>query len=418
MKKKYLCAALAAMMTVAAVTGCSSQSVSTATPAATEAAKEEAAESKEEAGEAAEASEAPAGDVTAASDTIKIGLVTPLSGDNATYGVKQENGYKLAMDEINAAGGVYGAQIVLESYDDGGDAATAASGTQKFVDDPEIMALGGSCLTSCTAAMLPITGDAEMAQLVVSSSARSLTGISDYFFRMAVQDAAVGPQIANQFTNMGDTKAVALYPNNDFGTGLKDSFVEQFAANGGEVLDTIPYQATDQDFAAILTTVKSLDPDCIALCGTTTDGALIIKQARQMGIEAHIMGQPGLYNQNVIDIAGDAAEGLLACGVFVATNPDEKVQEFVAKYEAKYNETPDGFAALAYDQMYVLADAAGRAMADNDGELTRETMADALRATNYEGVTGTVNFDENGDWVRDYLTLQVKDGVYDLYKAE
>lgn len=266
--------------------------------------------------------------------------------------------------------------------------------------------------------MLPITGDAEMAQLVVSSSARSLTGISDYFFRMAVQDAAVGPQIANQFTNMGDTKAVALYPNNDFGTGLKDSFVEQFAANGGEVLDTIPYQATDQDFAAILTTVKSLDPDCIALCGTTTDGALIIKQARQMGIEAHIMGQPGLYNQNVIDIAGDAAEGLLACGVFVATNPDEKVQEFVAKYEAKYNETPDGFAALAYDQMYVLADAAGRAMADNDGELTRETMADALRATNYEGVTGTVNFDENGDWVRDYLTLQVKDGVYDLYKAE
>lgn len=411
MKKKYLCAALAALMAVASVTGCSSQS---AAPAATEAAKEE---TKAEAGEES-AAPAPAGDVTAASDTIKIGLVTPLSGDNATYGVKQENGYKLAMEEINGAGGVYGAQIVLESYDDGGDAATAASGTQKFVDDPDIVALGGSCLTSCTAAMLPITGDAGMAQLVVSSSARSLTGISDYFFRMAVQDAAVGPQIANQFTSMGDTKAVALYPNNDFGTGLKDSFVEQFAANGGEVLDTIPYQATDQDFAAILTTVKSLNPDCIALCGTTTDGALIIKQARQMGIEAHIMGQPGLYNQNVIDIAGDASEGLLACGVFVATNPDEKVQEFVAKYQAKYNETPDGFAALAYDQMYVLADAAGRAMAANDGELTRESMAEALRETNYEGVTGTVNFDENGDWVRDYLTLQVKDGIYDLYQAE
>lgn len=412
MRKSMLCAAMAVVMAAAAVTGCSSQSSSADATTAAPAAEASAAEADTESEAAA------SGDVTAASDTIKIGLVTPLSGDNATYGVKQENGYKLAMDEINGAGGVYGAQLVLESYDDGGDAANAASGTQKFVDDPEIMVLGGSCLTSCTAAMLPITGDAELAQMVVSSSARSLTGISDYFFRMAVQDAAVGPQIANQFTSMGDTTAVALYPNNDFGTGLKDSFCEQFAANGGEVLDTIPYQATDQDFAAILTTVKSLNPDCIALCGTTTDGALIIKQARQMGIEAHIMGQPGLYNQNVIDIAGEASEGLLACGVFVATNPDEKVQEFVKKYQDKYNETPDGFAALAYDQMYVIADAAARAMEANDGELTRETMIEALRATNYEGVTGTVTFDENGDWVRDYLTLQVKDGIYDLYQAE
>ncbi len=357
-------------------------------------------------------------DVTAASDTLKVALVAPLSGDNATYGVKQEKGYRLAMEEINGAGGVLGAEIILETYDDTGDASTAASGTQKFVDDDEVMVLGGSCLTSCTAAMLPITGDAELAQMVVSSSARSLTGLSDYFFRMAVQDAAVGPQIANQFTNMGDTTTVALYPNNDFGIGLKDSFIEKFAENGGEVLDTIEYQPTDQDFSAILTTVKDKNPDCIALCGTTTDGALIIKQARQMGIEAHIMGQPGLYNQNVIDIAGDAAEGLLACGVFVATNPDEKVQEFVAKYNEKYGETPDGFAALAYDQMYVIADAATRAMEANDGELDRETMADALRETQYEGVTGTVNFDENGDWVRDYLTLTVIDGVYDLYQAE
>ncbi len=417
MKKRSLCVLLTAAMAMTALAGCGGSQSATATTAA--AATEAAAEAEKTETEAeAETEAAEAGDVTAAGDTIKVALVSPLSGDNATYGVKQENGYRLAMDEINGAGGVLGAEIVLETYDDTGDASTAASGTQKFVDDEEVMVLGGSCLTSCTAAMLPITGDVGLAQMVVSSSARSLTGLSDYFFRMAVQDAAVGPQIANQFTSMGDATAVALYPNNDFGIGLKDSFVEQFEANGGEVLDKIEYQATDQDFSAILTTVKSLNPDCIALCGTTTDGALIIKQARQMGIEAHIMGQPGLYNQNVIDIAGEAAEGLLACGVFVATNPDEAVQEFVKKYEDKYNETPDGFAALAYDQMYVIADAAERAMQANDGELTRETMAEALRATNYEGVTGTVNFDENGDWVRDYLTLTVIDGKYDLYVAE
>ena len=405
MRKGYVYAMMAVIAAMT-VSGCSSSSSAPASGAA---------ETKTETAASADGGSAAA-DVTAAVDTIKFGLVAPLSGDNGAYGTKQEKGYELALEEINAAGGVLGAKLELETYDDGGDASTAANGAQKFADDDSIMAIGGSCLTSCTAAMLPITGDAEMAQLVVSSSAKSLTGISDYFFRMAVQDAAVGPQIANQFTKMGKTKAVTMYCNNDYGSGLKDSFNAQFEANGGQILNSIPYQATDQDFAAILTTVKSLDPDCIALCGTTTDGALIIKQARQMGIEAEIMGQPGLYSQNVIDIAGDASEGLLCSGVFVADGADEKGQEFVTKYGEKYNgEVPDGVAALAYDQMYVLADAAERAMEANDGELTRQTLAEALKETNYEGVTGTVNFDENGDWVRDYLTLTVKDGKYVLY---
>ncbi len=405
MRKGYVYAMMAVIAAMT-VSGCSSSSSAPASGAA---------ETKTETAASADGGSAAA-DVTAAVDTIKFGLVAPLSGDNGAYGTKQEKGYELALEEINAAGGVLGAKLELETYDDGGDASTAANGAQKFADDDSIMAIGGSCLTSCTAAMLPITGDAEMAQLVVSSSAKSLTGISDYFFRMAVQDAAVGPQIANQFTKMGKTKAVTMYCNNDYGSGLKDSFNAQFEANGGQILNSIPYQATDQDFAAILTTVKSLDPDCIALCGTTTDGALIIKQARQMGIEAEIMGQPGLYSQNVIDIAGDASEGLLCSGVFVADGADEKGQEFVTKYGEKYNgEVPDGFAALAYDQMYVLADAAERAMEANDGELTRQTLAEALKETNYEGVTGTVNFDENGDWVRDYLTLTIKDGKYVLY---
>lgn len=405
MRKGYVYAMMAVIAAMT-VSGCSSSSSAPASGAA---------ETKTETAASADGGSAAA-DVTAAVDTIKFGLVAPLSGDNGAYGTKQEKGYELALEEINAAGGVLGAKLELETYDDGGDASTAANGAQKFADDDSIMAIGGSCLTSCTAAMLPITGDAEMAQLVVSSSAKSLTGISDYFFRMAVQDAAVGPQIANQFTKMGKTKAVTMYCNNDYGSGLKDSFNAQFEANGGQILNSIPYQATDQDFAAILTTVKSLDPDCIALCGTTTDGALIIKQARQMGIEAEIMGQPGLYSQNVIDIAGDASEGLLCSGVFVADGADEKGQEFVTKYGEKYNgEVPDGFAALAYDQMYVLADAAERAMEANDGELTRQTLAEALKETNYEGVTGTVNFDENGDWVRDYLTLTVKDGKCVLY---
>ena len=235
MKKGYVYAMMAAVAAMT-VSGCSSSSSAPASTAAES--KTEAAASSESGTTAADTS-----DVKAAVDTIKFGLVAPLSGDNGAYGTKQEKGYELAMEEINAAGGVLGAKLELETYDDGGDASTAANGAQKFADDDSILAIGGSCLTSCTAAMLPITGDAEMPQLVVSSSAKSLTGISDYFFRMAVQDAAVGPQIANQFTKMGKTKAVTLYCNNDYGSGLKDSFNAQFEANGGQVLDSVPYQA-------------------------------------------------------------------------------------------------------------------------------------------------------------------------------
>lgn len=210
-----------AVIAAMTVSGCSSSSSAPASGVA---------ETKTETAASADGGSAAA-DVTAAVDTIKFGLVAPLSGDNGAYGTKQEKGYELALEEINAAGGVLGAKLELETYDDGGDASTAANGAQKFADDDSIMVIGGSCLTSCTAAMLPITGDAEMAQLVVSSSAKSLTGISDYFFRMAVQDAAVGPQIANQFTKMGKTKAVTMYCNNDYGSGLKDSFNAQFEAN-------------------------------------------------------------------------------------------------------------------------------------------------------------------------------------------
>lgn len=392
MKRKHLALVLAAMMTLNALTACSGGS------------------------SASSGSDAASGDSTAQVDTIKVALVAPLSGDNATYGVKQQNGYQLAIDEINANGGVLGAQLVLETYDDAGDPATAAAGAQRFADDDEVMVLGGCCLTSCTAAMLPITNDATLPEMVVSSSAASLLGLSDYFFRMAVQDAQVGPQIAKKFAEMGYSNAVVLYPNNDYGTGLMESFVEEFKTSG-EVLDSIEYQPTDQDYSAILTNVRDLNPDCIALCGTTTDSALIIEQARQMGIEAVMMGAPGVYNQNVIDIAGSAAEGVMAVGTFVANDPDEKVQKFVSDYQAKFNETPDHFAALAYDQMYVIADAATRAMQANGGELTRETMADALRDTDYTGITGTVTFNEDGEWIRDYMVLVVKDGEFVRYEG-
>ncbi|WRS26947.1 ABC transporter substrate-binding protein [Oscillospiraceae bacterium MB08-C2-2] len=338
---------------------------------------------------------------------IEIGLVAPMTGNSGSMGVSQKQGYELAMDEINGAGGVNGAKIVLSTYDDQGDPQRAASGAQKFADNDAILAIGGSCNSSATLAMVPIVDNAGLPELVVSSSSPQLTGSSEYFFRMSVQDAAVGPQMAKALLSRGYKNVAVFYVNNDYGIGLSDSFKGYLEANGGTTLGSLTYLATDQDFTAQITTAKGMNPDAVALCGTMADSGLIIRQLKQNGVDVPVIGGTGLYNAKTIEIAGDSSEGVFVIGVYVANNPDPKVQELVAKYKKKYGVEPDGFAALAYDQMYVIAEAAERALAS--GELSRETFKEALKTTNYKGVTGTVSFNEDNDWVRDYLTLTIKD---------
>ena len=390
---------MACVLAVSSLAGCGGSS-DTAKETSSEEETEEAAESSSEG--------------SSTMESIKIGLVAPISGDNGIYGTSQMQGYELAMNEINASGGVNGAMLELETYDDQGDAQKAASGAQKFADDDSILAIGGSCLSSCTLAMVPIIDDAGLPDLVVSSSSPNLTGSSEYFFRMSVQDTAVGPQIADVILSKEKTNVVVLYPDNDYGINLNENLVSYGEEKGLNILESITYLTTDQDYTAILTKVKDLNPEAIALCGTTTDSGLLVKQIKQLGIDALLVGGTGPYNSKTIEIAGSASEGMLCVGVYVATNPDEKVQALVQKYEEAYGEKPDGFAALAYDQMYVIAEAAKVAMDANGGEVTRETLKDALKDVNYDGVTGTVTFNDVNDWERPYLTLKVVDGAFVL----
>lgn len=390
-KAKVLSLVLAAALTVGALSSCGS-STSTSTPAAS-----------------------GAGSSASTMTSVKIGLVAPLTGDSGIMGESQRRGYELALTEINAAGGVNGVPIELVTYDDQGDPQKAASGAQKFADDDSILAIGGSCNSSSTLAMVPIIDAAGLPELVVSSSSPKLTGSSDYFFRMSVQDADVGPQMSSVLQSLGSKKIVVFYPNNDYGKGLSQALVTDYTANGGEVLESLTYLPTDQDFTAQVTTALGRNPDAIALTGTPADSGLLIKQLKQMGCSVPILGGTGLYNAKTIEIAGSAAEDVLVIGVYVATNPDETVQELVKKFQAKYDQIPDGFAALAYDQMYVIAAAAKEAMDANNGVVDRDSLQQALKNTNYEGVTGTVTFNEVNDWVRPYLTLQVKNGSYEVY---
>ena len=147
------------------------------------------------------------------------------------------------------------------------------------------------------------------------------------------------------------------------------------------------------------------------MAGTYTDGGLITKQMRGMGFTKPIVGGTGFYSPKLVEIAGPAAEGVFLLGPFVTTNPDPAVREFVKKYKEKYGMDPDMFAALAYDQGYVLKAAMEKAA---EKGITRESVRDAMAVTRYKGITGTVTFDDKGDWVRPYLYITVKDGRFEV----
>lgn len=347
--------------------------------------------------------------------TLTVAMVNPLSGDNATYGLSHKNGFELAREEINQAGGVGGKQIEALFHDDAGDPKQAAAGAQKFADQKNVLAVVGSCLSSNTLAMIPITDKAKLTQSVVSSSTPKLSGISPYFFRMAVQDAQVGILMGDLIgQKLGAKRVAILYPNNDFGKGLMQVLEKQLGQYPITIVSNQAYLATDKDFSALLTEIKNQNIDALAICGTYTDGGLITKQASELGLKVPIISGPGLYSPKFIEIAGKAAEQSISLGAFVSTNPDPKVQEFVKKYKAKYNTEPDTFAALGYDQMYVLAKAMEKA--GEKGKITRQSVRDAMAETNYQGITGTVTFNDKGDWVRPYLYITVRNGQFVIYQ--
>ena len=352
---------------------------------------------------------------TSGKQNLVVGMINPLSGDNATYGLSHKNGMELAKEEINKAGGVKGQQLEIVFHDDAGDPKQAAAGAQKFADQKNMLAVVGSALSSNTLAMVPITDRARLPHLVVSSSTPKLSGISPYFFRMAVQDAQVGILMGELLAQKLQAKRVAiLYPNNDFGKGLSAVVQETLKKYNVTVTSNQAYLATDKDFSALLTSIKAENIDALALCGTYTDGGLITKQGRELGLTIPMVSGPGFYSPKFIEIAGKAAEGSVFLGAFVASNPAENVQSFVKKYKEKYNTEPDTFAALGYDQMYVIAKAMEKAA--EKGQITRDNIREALAASNYNGVTGTVTFNDKGDWVRPYLYITVKDGKFVVYQ--
>ena len=349
-------------------------------------------------------------------DTIKIGGVAPLSGDVAVYGVECKNGIDLAVEEINAAGGVNGKKLAFICEDDEGDAAKSVNAYTKLVTNDGVNLIIGSLTSSCTIAITQQAQANEVVQIAPAATALAVTDAGNYIFRTCYTDPFQG-RVGGKFAavNLGAKTAAVLFDiGNDYSVGLKDNFVEEFTSRGGKIVAEESYITKDKDFNAQLTKIKSTNPEIVYLPDYYGPVSLIAKQLRAQGINAPIVGADGW--DGLTGKAGDEVLGGYYSNHYAEDSTDEKVQAFVKAFNAKYSKSPNAFAALGYDSVYMLKTAIEKA-----GTSDSAAVRDALENINVDLVTGHIVFDAKHNPLKSAVMVKIAkndDGsLYTAYEA-
>jgi len=358
-----------------------------------------------------ESSDAGESESAASGEKIILGWVAPLTGTAANQGQQMLDGANLAIKEINDAGGINGRMIELVPQDDKSDPKEAANIATKFTSDDKMVGVIGNYNSSCALAGIPIYNEAKLPMITVGTSPVITQQHGPYVFRLSVTDAFQGKFVTDWMFEDGFKKPAIIFENNDYGRGLMEVVEAEVKTLGGEVPIKETYMLGEtKDFTAILTKVKATDADCLFIAGLYNEGALMAKQAKQLGINLPIYSNEALFEQIYIDLAGDAAEGTKVCGLLIPTDPDPIVQKFVTDYDANYSKVAGTFSAFGYDTAKVFAKAIQEVGPDREKiKSYLETMPE------FEGVSGKITFDKEHDAVRPSLKkLIVKDGKFEL----
>lgn len=348
----------------------------------------------------------------AAAQDIVIGVAAPMTGNLAQIGKQFAEGAQLAADEWNARGGIKGRKIVMRVEDDKGDPKEAATVAQKFASDDRIVAILGHYSSSACFAAIPIYTRARLATITPSASHTDLTKQGGkYMFRMWSPISVYVPDLA-QYTvkKLGKKSIGVVYVQNDWGIQTKDYFVRELEKLGARVVATELVYDKDTDFKAQLTKIKAANADALAILTYYTTGALVVLQARNLGITAPLVGTGTLYEDKFIELAGKGnAEGLAVNTEFNADDPAPVVRNFVTMYQKLYpGEKPEPYHATTYDAARIVLAAIEKAGTD------RDAVRDAIAATrSFAGVTGTFSFNDNREReAKDQVYLVVKDGKW------
>ncbi len=351
---------------------------------------------------------------SASYDKLVIGMNWELTGAVADYGNSEFNGAKLAIKVANENGGFNGADVEYISYDNKSDSAEAQSIQTKLAQVDKVSAAVSPATSGATSAVWSLNDETLIPTVAASATANGITqdengNTYSYAFRICFLDSFQGQKMAEfAYKNLSATKAV-IYTDtsSDYGTGLRDAFTEQFTSLGGTVVASESWVAGDTDFNAALTKIAAMDFDVLYVPGYYTEAGLIIKQARELGINCAILGADGFDSPSLADIAGSSAlNNVYFTTAYTSLSTDEDLQAFISAYKAEYGEDPDMFAALAYDATMIIIDTANKA-----GSAEPKAIRDGLEAiTSYKGVTGTLSFDEYHNAVKSVIVVELKNG--------
>ncbi len=338
---------------------------------------------------------------------IVIGHYASLTGSEATFGVSTENGIQLAVEEINAAGGVKGRKLKLITYDNQGKPQESVSTVTRLIDQDKVVAVLGEVASSRSLAGAPVCQRKGVPMITPSSTNPDVTAVGSMIFRVCFIDpfqGKVGAKFA--FENLKKTKAAVLYNRAQaYSTGLNSNFKDAFKALGGEIVAEQAYGDGDNDFSAQLTAIREKNADFIYVPGYYTEVVNIAKQAKKLGINVPLIGGDG-WDSEELKNAGDALNGCYFSNHYSHEDTRPEVQEFVKKYQAKFGKVPDGLAALGYDSARLLADAMNRAE-----KLHGKELAAAIAATkDFQAVTGKITIDERRDAKKDAVMLEIING--------
>ena len=347
---------------------------------------------------------------------LKIGVVGPESGGAAQLGQGQRKAVQMAVDEINAKklAGDWKLEVFFE--DDEGNPTKSASATNKLIQQSQVHVLIGAIHSSATLADMVVTARAGLPQLTAGSTGTSITEQGNkWIFRTAVNDGFQANALMKYAKDVLKIKKVATFTAaDDYGqSGAK--LLEAAAQREGLQLVAKPtYNNGDKDFKPQLLTIKDGGAEGIFMWGLYQDAALIGKQARQLGIGAQLFGASGMAAQKLIELGGDAVQGLILTQTFLPDSPDAKVNEFVSKYKEKYKENPIPHAAQAYDTVYILADAVKKA-----NGVKPDALRDAIAKTSgLKLVTGSPKFNDKGDDIgKNLLVTVIKGTKFELIKT-
>ena len=352
---------------------------------------------------------------TVSGDVIKIGANLELSGNVGSYGSSINDGAKLAIDEINAAGGIEGKKIEYVPVDNKSETAEATSAAIRLAEQEKVVAMLAPATSGNAVATVQIANKHKVPMVTGSGTSPNVTvnddgSVNEYAFRTCFIDPFQGTVAANFATNELGVKNVAIFADSasDYSKGLAASFKETITANGGKIVAEEAYVAKDVDFKSQLTNIKGKNPDFIFIPGYYEEVGIIVKQAREAGITVPLMGADGWDSPDLIDLAGgDALNNTFITNHYSSEDPDAKIQSFVEAFKGEYNKAPNAFHALGYDSIYFIVDAIKRV----DGEITSQAVQKQLAATkDLSLITGTFTVDENHNPVKSATVLEFVDG--------